>query len=308
MKAMLLSWNWRIDVIVLLLAATTLFTRGWWRLRLQQKANGHFGRLSASRLPKLATGWRLAAYLGGLACILLALLSPIDVLGGMLFTMHMVQHLLLVMLAPPLLLIANPLPFLLWGMPQAGRKIVSGWLKKESPFRQGLRKTTTPPIVWMAFIVIYLGWHDPNAYNTALQIEWVHDLEHLTFFISAMLYWWHVTAAGPRIHKRFSPGRRIAFLVAVVPINMLIGMGITFAREPIYTYYTAVPRLWELTAVQDQMVGGIIMWVPGSMMFLIAALILISRLFQTNVQGSRENIKTIVNGQLSMVNGSLVDN
>ncbi len=309
LKALLLSWDWRIDVILLLLIAATLFTRGWWRLRLREKRNGHFGLrprspLSAKRSPKLATGWRLTAYLSGLLCLILALLSPIDVLSGMLFMMHMVQHLLLVMIAPPLLLIANPLPFLLWGMPRKGRQIVSRWLKKEAPFRHWLGKTTTPAIIWIAFLVIYLGWHDPNAYNAALQIGWVHDLEHATFFLSAMLFWWHVTAAGPRIHKRFTPGRRIAYLVAIVPINMLFGMGITFSREPIYSYYTAVPRLWGLTAVQDQMVGGIIMWVPGSMMFLIAALILVSRQFKTKAQRSQENTKTIVNSQLSIANGS----
>jgi cytochrome c oxidase assembly factor CtaG len=123
-----------------------------------------------------------------------------------------------------------------------------------------------------------LGWHDPNAYNAALRYDWVHDLEHLTFFGTALLFWWHVTQMAPRIHGRFSRGARIAYLFVTVPVNMLTGVAIAFSSEPIYTYYTAVPRLWGTTVMQDQMLGGIIMWIPGSMMYIIAALILIAGL------------------------------
>jgi cytochrome c oxidase assembly factor CtaG len=131
----------------------------------------------------------------------------------------------------------------------------------------------------MAFIAIFLGWHDPYAYNAALESELIHDLEHLTFFATAMLFWWLVIGAGPRL-RHLSFGLRIGLLIAAVPVNMAAGIAISFASQPIYTYYTSVPRLWGLTVMQDQMLGGIIMWIPGTMMYLLAALILLSRVVQ----------------------------
>jgi cytochrome c oxidase assembly factor CtaG len=200
-------------------------------------------------------------------------------MGSQLFLMHMIQHLLLVMIGPPLLLIANPLPFFMWGLPPRLRRGVGHLLNRESGFRRGLHALTAPGLVWMAFVAVFLGWHDPNAYNAALRSDFVHDLEHLTFFATAMLFWWHVVGAGPRL-RSLSRGLRLAYVLAAVPVNMAAGVTIAFASQPIYTYYTTVPRLWGMTVMQDQMVGGVIMWIPGSMMFLLAALILISRLVQ----------------------------
>jgi cytochrome c oxidase assembly factor CtaG len=222
----------------------------------------------------------LATYLSGLALVGLALMSPIDVLASQLFFIHMIQHLLLVMLAPPLLLLANPFPFFLWGLPVEARGQVAHLFTPQSAFRRTLRSLTPPGLVWLIFIATFLGWHDPNAYNLALRSDLIHNLEHLTFFGTALLFWWHVIRVGPRIHGRFPPGARIAYLLATVPVNMLTGIVIAFTTQPIYTYYTTVPRLLGLTVMQDQMLGGVIMWIPGSMMYIIAALILIARLIQ----------------------------
>ena len=261
-KMLLSPWNWRPDVTLTLLLAGTIYFLGWRRLRQPGQS--------------LARGWRLVSYLGGLLFLALALLSPIDALGSQLFYMHMIQHLLLVMLAPPLLLLANPFPFILWGLPAKVRLGLGRQLNRNSPFRRGLRSATPPGLAWLVFIAIFWGWHDPRAYDAALRLEWVHNLEHLTFFGSALLFWWYVTGASPRLHARSAPGLRIAYLLITVPANMLAGVFITFAGQPLYPYYTAVPRLNGLTVMQDQMLGGVIMWIPGSMMYIIAALVLIA--------------------------------
>lgn len=273
MRILLYAWDWRPDIILVLVLAGVIYVRGWWHLRNRPARRSH-------RRAQLAAGWRLGAHLSGLAVLVLALVSPIDFLGGQLFSMHMVQHLLLMMLAPPLLLIANPLPFALWGMPAGARREMGRLLKPMSASRHLLRTLTRPGVVWMVFIAVFLGWHDPHAYDAALRIDWVHDLEHITFFGASMLFWWHVTRAGPHIHGEFSPGLRVAYLLATVPINMLTGVAIAFAGKPIYSYYTAVPRVWGMTVMQDQMLGGVIMWIPGSMMFILAALILIAHQVQ----------------------------
>jgi putative membrane protein len=285
LRAVLLSWDLRIEVILVLVVAGALYTRGWRRLRAPRSgAEDAKSSRPGDERGRLATGGRLAAYLGGLVILGLALMSPIDVLGGQFFFMHMIQHLLLVMIVPPLLWLANPLPFVMWGLPYRGRRQVGEWLRPRSTFRRRLRALTPPGIVWMLFVAAILGWHDPGAYQAALRDELVHDLEHLSFFLTAVLFWWHVIYAPPYIHKRLARGARVAYVLAAVPPNMAAGAVIAFSGQPIYPYYAGVPRLWGLTVMQDQMLGGIIMWIPGSMMYILAALVLISRWLQAEEQ------------------------
>jgi cytochrome c oxidase assembly factor CtaG len=132
----------------------------------------------------------------------------------------------------------------------------------------------------MVFVFVLIGWHDPNVYNAALRNEVLHDIEHLTFFGSAMLYWWHVIGAGPRIHKSFSRPAQVAYVIAAIPPNMLTGIVIAFAGHVIYSYYLGVPRIWGIDALGDQTLGGVIMWVPGSMMYIITVLIITARWLQ----------------------------
>ena len=269
LNALLLSWDWRLDVSAVLLFMGSLYSLGWWRIRRQGT-----GR------QRLATGRRLASYLGGLLLLAIALMSPVDVLSGQLLLMHMIQHKLLIVFAPPLLWAANPLPFFLWGLPPRPRRQAARLLSPGSPFRHTLRALTSPGLVWLAFVSILVGWHDPNAYNAALRSRLVHDLEHLTFFGSAMLFWWQVVGAGPRL-RSLSNGVRLAYVLGVVPVNMAIGVTLAFASQPIYTYYTAAPRLWGINVMLDQMIGGVIMWIPGSEMYIYAALIIIARMVQS---------------------------
>jgi cytochrome c oxidase assembly factor CtaG len=271
LSAALRSWDLRPEVIITLALAGIIYTLGWWRLR----------KRSSSRSKRsgwhVGASWRPVAYWGGLLILGIALMSPIDVLGTQLFTMHMVQHVLIVMIVPPLLLLANPLPYFLWGLPDKGRLRVGRLFSRGSGFRRTLKKITGPGLVWMAFVAIYWGWHDPNAYSFALQNSLVHDIEHFSFLLISILYWWHVIGAGPRIHRPFSPAARIGYLIAAIPPSMLAGVVIAFATQPIYSYYEAMPRLWGLSVMDDQRIAGVIMWVLGSMMYIIAVLIIASR-------------------------------
>ena len=279
-RAILLSWNWRPEVIIVVGLAAGLYIRGWVLLRRRTKS--HKRKRRAGQPYSLTAVWRLIFYLSGIFVIGVALLSPIDVLGGQLFFMHMIQHLLLIMIAPALLLIANPMAVTLWGMPRNLRKPVgkglSFILNSDSKYRGWIRTATSPGIVWLMWVIVIVGWHDPGMYNWALERESAHNLEHITFFIVSMLYWWLVIGAGPRIHKQFSLIGRIAFVILAIPPNMLTGMVIAFTPTPQYTYYLNVPRIWNVDVLTDQMWSGVIMWVPGSMMFIIAALVLIAEL------------------------------
>lgn len=278
LRAALSSWDWRFEVIIPLAILGLLFTSGWRRLRSRtERSSAQDNRKPPTRLGAV---WRPISYWAGLLVIALALVSPIDVLVQQLFFTHMTQHLLLIMIAPPLLLLPNPMPFLLWGLPTrlrflAGR-FIGLLLNKNSMTGSLIRKVTTPGIIYLTFIIIIFGWHDPNLYNAALRSEFVHDLEHITFFLAGMLFWWQVIGAGPVIHKQFGQIGRIVFTLAAIPPNMALGIVLAFTPVVIYTFYNDAPRLLNMSPLTDQQLSGIIMWIPGSMMYLIAALILIA--------------------------------
>ena len=274
-KALLLSWDLRIEVIATLALWGTLQFVGWRNLRRRGRT-------------RFANGWRLASYVSGLVVLGVALMSPIDVLGSQLFLVHMIQHMLLMMVAAPLLLLANPFPTFLWALPRAWRVRVGGWFQPNHPLCQMLQPVTGPGVIWMIFVAVYLGWHDPNAYNAALRNDLIHDLEHMTFFGASMLFWWRVIGAGPQIGSRLSVPLRAVFAVSAVPPNMLAGVAIAFATQPIYTYYTGVPRLFGISVMDDQIWSGLIMWIPGSMMFIIAAIILLGTLLGNEKKPLRE--------------------
>ncbi len=266
-KALLSSWDWRPEIVFVLLSLGALYTLGWVRLHRQ------------SRRGQMATWTRLASYYAGLIVLAVSLLSPIDRLGDQLFFMHMVQHMLSIMIAAPLLLLANPFPFMVWSLPPAWRRHVSALFAGPSAFRRTFAAATKPFVAWLVFLTIYLGWHDANLYDLALRINWVHDLEHITFFAAALLFWWHVTGAAPHIHGKRSGWANLAYLIGVVPPNMAVAVSIAFASNVIYTYYLSAPRIWGFSAMQDQMISGVIMWIPGSMMFILAAIIVLARMF-----------------------------
>jgi putative membrane protein len=290
LSVLLFSWAWRPEIILTLGLAAALHLTG--RRRLKQRGS-----------ERLVAPWRSVAYLGGLAVLGIALMSPIDILSAQFFFMHMIQHLLLVMVAPVLLLVADPLPVALWGLP-AGLRLEAGrLLRPDSRFRSTGRALTAPGLVWLYSVAALVGWHDPGAYNLTLESELVHDLEHITFFATAMLFWWHVIGSAPHIHKRLSRGVRIGYVLSIVPASAITGVAIAFASQPIYTYYTTVPRLGSMTVMQDQMLGGVIMWIPGSMMYIIAALILIARLIQAEEGQSNASRSQSATGQAPRTSG-----
>jgi cytochrome c oxidase assembly factor CtaG len=270
-RAALSSWDWRPEVFVTLIVLGLLFVLGWSRLRsISKMANGR---------RSLGAAWRPVSYITGLLLIGFALMSPLDVLVQQLFFMHMIQHVLLIMIAPFFLMLPNPMPFLLWGLPPRVRLATGGALNrilhKESTIGRFLRKVTGPAAVWFIMILFIIGWHDPSMYNAALRNDTVHDFEHLTMFAAGMLYWWTVTGAGPRLHKNLSRPAKIAFIIAAIPPNMALGAALAFSQQPIYSYYNDMPRLWGISVLDDQRISGIIMWIPGSMMHFMSALALI---------------------------------
>jgi putative membrane protein len=279
--ALLTSWDWRPEVIFVLGAAAIFYLNGW--LKLRRRGNA-----------RLASGWRLASYFGGLFVLAISLMSFVDILGGLLFLMHMIQHLLMLSLAPILLLLGEPFPMLTWGMP-GGKQLAERLFDRQGIGRQLLQKLPVGGVLLLSVGFLW-GWHDPNAYNAALRIGWLHDLQHLTFFLPGMLFWWKVTGAAPRMHGRSPLFPRLALLLLMAVANMIPAVGISLASEPIYTYYLDMPRVAGIDVMTDQVIGGVIMWVPGTMMYMVALLILLFRAFQQSekAKGGVDNRRYMV--------------
>ncbi|MBI4571721.1 MAG: cytochrome c oxidase assembly protein [candidate division NC10 bacterium] len=261
-RALLTAWGWRPDVLLVLTALGTAYVIGWWHLR---KGRARFCR-----------PWRLVVYLAGLGFVGLALLSPIDTLASTLFLVHMVQHELLIMVAPPLLLLADPLPVLLWGLPRTLRLGMRRLLGRGARVRRILQVATWMPVAGGIFVGNLWAWHIPAAYEAALWSHLLHDLEHVTFFGTALLFWWPILNPAPRLHGQIACGLRILYILAATFQTVALGFVIAVMDRVLYPSYAATPRLWSLSPLDDQAFGGAIMS-EGGMMFLIPLLVLISR-------------------------------
>lgn len=282
-RRLLLSYEWRPVFILVLVALAVLYTIGWSRLRKRSKNK------------KLVPVWKLVAYLFAIVTLMLALLSFIDILGASLFYFHMIQHLMLTAIAGPLIMLADPMPMTLWGLPPKWRKAVgrgiSNVIHKDSPWREPLKKATSPAVSFVIMVVLLWGWHDPSLYNLALRSSFWHDFEHISFFYSSIIFWWHVTGAGPRIRPIMSRPKRIVYLFAGVPSTFVPGVVIAFSNSILYTYYLTAPPApppFFMSVADDQIIGGVIMWVPGSMMFFVGALVLIGRWLQDQERQSKQ--------------------
>lgn len=258
LRAVLGSWGWRWDVGIVLLVAGLVYTLGWARLRRR----GH---------RRLARWGPLLTYLAGLLVIAVALMSAVDTLQELLFFIHMLQHGLLIYLAPPLLLMGQPLPFGLWALSRSLRRGVSVLLVRGTSLRQGLAWLTGPAAAFGLSTAILWLWHIPAAYDLALRNDTVHDLEHLSFFGAFLLYWWPLIGSPPQPPRLTTNGARGLYLVAGAVQAALLGGLITFAHEVVYTHYLTVPRLGGLSALADQQLGGALMWFPGPLIYGLAA-------------------------------------
>ena len=248
------SWNFPPWFMVGLLLSLATYARGWRQLRRQ--------------MPQRFAGWRLAAFAGGLATIVVAIASPLDAFGGLLLQVHMTQHLLLMMVAPPLVWLAAPAAPLLRGLPRGVVKHgLAPFLVWPALYRFG-RRLTHPVVCWLSFVVATWAWHIPALYELALRAPAWHQVEHVCFLLTALLFWWPVIQPWPStpIWPRWA---MVPYLLLADIQNTMFSALFTFSERLLYPAYATIPRLWGVSALDDQATAGAIMWVPGSVAFLI---------------------------------------
>jgi len=213
--------------------------------------------------------WRAAAFGAGIVTLLLALASPLDAMADALFSAHMIQHLLLILVAAPLLVAGAPVLPALWALPAARRRAVGRWWRRSGAVRSAVHVITAPGVAFALHLVALWFWHLPAPYGAALESEPIHALEHLSFLGTAALFWWAV--APPLGRGRTPEPARILMIAGTLMHSGALGALLMFAGAPWYPAHEAGARLWGTTALADQQLAGLIMWVPASLVYIGAA-------------------------------------
>jgi putative membrane protein len=180
---------------------------------------------------------------------------------------------LLTMVSAPLVLLGNPLPVVLWGLPPRMRRALARPLRPGAGVREALRLLTLLPVAWLVHVGAIWVWHVPVLYDAALEHDLVHAAEHLTFFATAVLFWWPIVSPAPRLAQPAHPGFKIVYLVAATGQNTLLGMILTLPERAFYRHYESAATLGR-SAIDDQMLAGGIMWMGGHMYLLPILMIL----------------------------------
>jgi cytochrome c oxidase assembly factor CtaG len=228
--------------------------------------------------------WRVAAWLAGLVAILVALVSAVDVYAADLLSVHMVQHLLLAMVAPPLLALGAPITLLLRIVsPRARQRVILPVLHSRV-----VRVIASPLVAWPVFAIAMWLTHFSPLYNAALEDPTLHVGEHMVYLAAGLLFWWPVVAADPS-PRRLGWGGRLAYVVLQMPVNAAVGLAIYFAPTVLYPHYATNGRSWGPDPFTDQQIGGVLMWGAGDLLLLLAFTALVAAWMHADARRSRRS-------------------
>ncbi len=212
---------------------------------------------------------QVTAFFIGILTLAVALASPLDAMAEALFSGHMVQHLLLILVAAPCCVLGAPVLPMLWALPRARRRALARWWHRRAALRAIAHTAAAPGVVFAAHTAALWFWHFPAPYQAALEQPVMHAIEHLSFFGTAALFWW--TVAPPTGRRRASEGAGILLISGTLMQGGALGAVLMLARAPWYPAHAEGARAWGLTLLEDQQLAGILMWVPASLVYVAAA-------------------------------------
>ena len=253
-------WTFEPWVLGLLLGGTALYAAG---LRALWRRAGPGRGVDA---------WQAAAFAGGQLALVAALVSPFDALGSLLFSAHMVQHEILMVVAAPLLIIGRPLAVWAWGLPPRWRA-GAGRAARLPPVAGCWRLATHPAVAWALHGVVLWAWHLPAFFEAALADAALHTLQHTSFFVTALLFWWAPLGSASRRRQ----GASMFYLFSTMVHTAALGALLTLSPALWYPSYAATAPAFGLDPLEDQQLGGLIMWVPAGLAYLAAGLALAAR-------------------------------
>jgi putative membrane protein len=251
-------WSMPIPVTFTLALATIIYLRGWIRL----------GRLSPGIIPM----WRLGAFSGGLLALWIPVGSPLEVLDHALLTIHMVQHILLMAVAPPLILLGTPVLAFMHGLPQVlVRTLVRilRWAPTASPGRF----LVYPVFGWLAAMLTLIGWHVPAIFQLGLSSNLWHQIQQASFFSTGLLFWWPVIQPWPSVAKWPRWRIPVYLFFATLPCDTLSAF-LAFCDRVVYSSYLYAPRIFTISPLQDQECAGALMWVSATLIYLVPAIVI----------------------------------
>lgn len=251
------GWNWDPVLLVTLPLLGGLYFRG--RVRVLRRM-GHRANLDR----------RSQYFLAGFLVLVVALLSPLDALSDELGSAHMLQHMLLMSVAAPLMVLASTTSALLWSLPLAERRGVGRVIQKMEEWPFGTAVVRRPIAVWLLHAAVLWVWHLPLLYETALRNRIVHDLQHVSFFAAAFLFW--RVLIDPVSRRRLNRGLGVLYLFTTSLHASILGVFMTLSLRPWYIEYVATSPRWGLTALEDQQLAGLIMWMPACTIYAAAAI------------------------------------
>jgi putative membrane protein len=266
------EWSLPVWLTLAILLTAAIYVCGWMAIRKTR--------------PTRFTELRLASFLSGLAALWVATGSPLDSFADSLLTVHMVEHLLLMSAIPMLLLHGLPAVPLLRGLPSSVVRRIVGPLLRVAALRRCAHWLVSPAIAWLAMNLAYLCWHVPAAYDLALENETIHRVEHLCFLITSLLFWWTILRPWPAAKRQNDWGALIYLALADIVMTMLSGF-LTFCDRPVYAYYVNHPNPFGIPALEDQVLGAVVMWVLGSFAFLVPAMVITVRLLSPSRERRR---------------------
>ena len=257
------EWSPPLVLTGTLIVFAIIYARGWVAIRRTRRVQ--------------FSAWRLGSFLLGLGIIWVAIASPLDGFADALLSAHMVEHLLLMSFAPPLLLLGYPVVPMLRGLPRPLMVSLLGPLMRSGTLRRLGHWLITPIVAWIAMNLIFLGWHAPAAYDFALEHEHWHEFEHLCFLGSSILFWWPLVRPWPTLES-YAGWLLIVYLVMADIVNTLLSAFLAFCDRSVYGYYLRTPNAFGISPLSDQRAGAVIMWVVGSLIFLVPAVVITFRL------------------------------
>ncbi len=218
--------------------------------------------------------WRATCFTGAVVTVGVALVSPLDALSGALASAHMVQHVLLLLVAAPLLALSTPMDALLRGSPAVVRDVSRRWRRRLRLRRQNLRTLRHPVTVWLLHVGTLWFWHAAVPYDAAVEHHPLHVVEHASFLVTGVLFW--RVLIGARAVDRVSNGFGVLLVFAMAMQSTFLSALLTFARAPWYSVYASSTAPWNLDALADQQLAGVIMWIPAGVVYVVSALALLA--------------------------------
>jgi len=256
-RALSTDWTWPPFVLIPLLLTAALYSLG--KIRMLRRTTN-----------RQLFVWKILAFAVGWISLVIALDSPLHELGEQLFWVHMTQHEILMLISAPLLILGRPTIAFLWALPPAWRETVASFGHSRT-FKTGWGLVSAPMSAWLVSALALWIWHIPWLFDQTLRSDWIHAAQHTTFLVTALIFWWPLANRMAKIGY----GGGLAYVFTTILHTSVLGALLTFAPKPWYSSYITTAPAWGLTALEDQQLGGLIMWIPAGTLLLIVALVLL---------------------------------